>query len=126
MEVVEDLRQRMLESLKRRAISHAEVRVARLNKDWLKLQRVFEARATAPEMQDVPGGETGLLVRNVKGVGQGDKFQLVDVYEVDTASLKELREMEQQAAKELGQWVERNASEVTTKTYSVENPPEDV
>lgn len=91
--------------LNRLAISHVERRVDRLNRDWLKLQAVISARAASPEMVGVPGGDTGLLVRTVKGVGSGDNFRLVCLYRVDVALLHELREIEKQAAQELGQWV---------------------
>lgn len=53
------------------------------------------------------GGKTGLIVHNVKGVGKGDDFQLIDLYEVDTGLLREMREHEKQAAQELGDWTER-------------------
>lgn len=102
-EVIEEVKA----SLRRRAISHSERRVDRLNRDWLKLQSVIEARANDPRLADVPGGDTGHIVHNVKGVGRGEDFQLVDLYEVDTATLKELREIEKQAAQELGQWSEK-------------------
>src|SRR5262249_32081265 len=55
------------------------------------------------------GGRTGLIVHNVKGVGKGDNFQLIDLYEVDVALLREMRECERQAAQEVGQWVEKVA-----------------
>ena len=59
------------------------------------------------DVQDVAGGRTGLIVHNVKGVGKGDDFKLIDVYEVDTSLLKEMREHEKQAAIEVGQWQEK-------------------
>lgn len=90
------------------AISHVERRIDRLNRDWLKLQAVINARAASPEMVGVPGGDTGLLVRTVKGVGSGDNFCLVYLYRVDVALLHELRELEKQAAQELGQWVTKS------------------
>jgi transposase-like protein len=102
-EIIEDIKA----SLRRRKVSHVEQRVARLNRDWLRLQKVFEERAADPAMKGVPGGETGLLVHTVKGVGKGDDFQLIDQYEVDAGALRELREIEKQAAQELGQWVEK-------------------
>jgi len=93
--------------LRSRAIGAVERRVDRLNRDWLKLQRVIEERAAAPEMKNVPGGDTGLLAHNIKAVGKGDDFQLIDVYEVDTGLLAELRQVEKQAAIELKQWTEK-------------------
>ncbi len=106
-------------ALRRRAIASAERRVDRLNRDWLKLQAVIEARAADPELADVPGGNTGHIVHNVKGVGKGDDFQLIDLYEVDTGTLKELREIEKQAAQELGQWVEKSDMTSAGKTLRI-------
>jgi hypothetical protein len=64
------------------------------------MHQVIAERAADPEMQAVPGGKTGLLVRSTKGLGSGDNFTTVEEYEVDTALLKELREHELQAASE--------------------------
>jgi len=91
-------------TFRRRAIGMMERRVARLNSTWLKLQQVIEERSIAPELQNVAGGKTGTVAHKVKGVGSGDAFQLIDEYEVDIGLLKEIREIEKQAAIELGQW----------------------
>jgi hypothetical protein len=90
-----------------RGLAVRERRVAALNDRWRRMQRVIRERAVSPQMQEVPGGPTGLMVHTVKGVGKGDDFQLIDLYEVDTGLLKELREHEKQAAQELGQWTEK-------------------
>lgn len=90
----------------RRAIARRSRRVAALNSRWLAMQRVIEERGADPSMADVPGGTTGLIVRQYKGVGGGDNFSMVEEYEVDTGLLRELREHEKQAAQELGQWVD--------------------
>ena len=71
------------------------------------MRQVIAERGVDPGMQDVAGGKTGLIVHNVKGVGKGEDFQLIDLYEVDTGLLRELRELEKQAAQELGQWTEK-------------------
>ena len=65
-------------------------------------------RQRAVNLKDVPGGgNTGLLVRQVKGIGKGEDFQVVEEYAVDTGLLRELREHEKQAAIELGEWTEK-------------------
>src|ERR1017187_5622963 len=51
---------------------------------------------------EVPGGTTGLLVKDYKG-----KDADTLVYKVDTGLLAELRNHEKQAAEELGQWSEK-------------------
>lgn len=97
--------ERINAALERRAVGHRARRVDRLNRDWHKLQRIVEERATSAEMKDVPGGTTGLIVHNVKGVGRGEDFQLIDLYEVDTGLLQAIAAIEKQASQELGQWV---------------------
>jgi hypothetical protein len=72
-----------------------------------RMLRVIHQRGADPKLKDVPGGDTGLIVHNVKGVGKGEDFQLIDLYEVDVALLRELRETEKQAAIELGEWTEK-------------------
>ena len=126
-----------------RGIAIVENRVDALSDRWRRLQRVIDARAQ--EMAgECAGGETGLLVRQVKFVkvlelpkgtarrlsaGEIDEADLEDgdfvptkqsrpvlEYAVDTGLLAEVRHHEEQAAKELGQWVER--TEVETRDTS--------
>lgn len=94
-------------AVRRHGIAILENRVAALQDRWQRMHQVIEERSADPDMAEVPGGQTGLVVHQVKGVGTGDAFQLVDLYLIDTGLLAELRAHEQQAAKELGQWTER-------------------
>jgi hypothetical protein len=89
------------------AIGRITNRVEALDERWLAMRQVIAERAADPSMQDVPGGKSGLLTREIKSVGSGGNAREVEVYRVDTALLKELREHERQAAEELGQWVDR-------------------
>jgi hypothetical protein len=100
---VEALRQAVL----KQGISDRVNRVRALNDRWERMQRVIEERALAPDVQNVAGGTTGLLVHHVKGIGSGANLITVDEFELDDALLRELRAHEEQAAKELGQWIER-------------------
>lgn len=77
-----------------------------------RMEAVIRERAAAPDMQDVPGGKQGILVHQVKGIGKGEDFQVVDEYAVDTGLLKEMREWMKQAAQERGDWTEK--SDVTS------------
>jgi hypothetical protein len=95
------------EIARRKGAAILDRRVAALNDRLQRMKRVIDERGDDPGMQGVPGGKTGLLVRTVKAVGRGEDFELIDLYEVDTGLLKELREHEKQAAQELGQWAER-------------------
>lgn len=86
-----------------------------------RLYRVMQARAE--QHADVPGGDTGLLIRQVKLVKVYDaeagdepgtdvlysakKSVEVEEYAIDTGLLKELRDLERQAAQDLGQWTEK-------------------
>jgi hypothetical protein len=104
---VNELADQLGEVAQRHALGRVGRRVQALTDRWERMLRIIKERSESPEMANVPGGKTGLLVRNVKAVGKGDDFQLIELYEVDAALLKELREHEKQVAHELGQWVDR-------------------
>lgn len=134
----------------RYGIAKRRRRVAALDDRWNRLQRVIEERAADPKMADVPGGTTGLVVRQVKLVKvytssedepPGDdeassetevlysakRDVQVEEYTVDAPLLKEIRATEEQASKELGQWVEKqeHSGEMLLRQY-VGVPVEDV
>lgn len=100
---VQEHRDLWRQKIEAEGIANRQNRVAAQNDRWRRMQEVIEARAADPDMANVPGGSTGLLAHDVKGVGKGDDFQLIDVYAVDTGLLKELREHEKLTAEELGQ-----------------------
>ncbi len=83
-----------------------------------RLQQIVKERSEAPEMQEVPGGKTGLLCRDVKAIGAGVNSQIVPVFEVDAAVLTEMRLLEVDIAKELGQWVEKRDDTVKVASIS--------
>ena len=105
LEIREALRKTAVEVALQYGIANCRERMICLNELWNRLQRVVSERAKAPDMQNVPGGRTGLLVRRVRSIG-GD--ETVDEYAVDTGLLQELREYAKQAAQEMGQWVEHH------------------
>ncbi len=72
-----------------------------------KLNQIIKERSEDPDLQDVPGGKTGLLTREVKVIGQGRAQQVVFEFSIDAILLAELRALEVQVAKELGEWAER-------------------
>lgn len=92
------------ERIMERGVASKERRLFRLNDRWRRCQTVIDERSRAEEMQKVAGGKTGLLCHTVKSIGSGADAQVVDEYEVDVGLLKEIREIEAQAAQELGQW----------------------
>jgi hypothetical protein len=97
-------------------ISVIENRVIGLQRRRDKMLKIIEERGESPEMQDVPGGKSGMLVHNVKSVGSGAEAERVDLYEFDASLLKELREHEKQAAQELGQWEDKINLEAKVET----------
>lgn len=105
------------QEIRKRGIAIVENRVAALQDRHDRMVRVISERAADPKMATVPGGTTGLLVHNVKSIGAGPTAEKVDLYEVDTGLLKEMREHEKQAAQELGQWTEH--SDVTSAGQSL-------
>ena len=84
-------------------------RVGLLERRRRILQEGFERiiRERAGEMAGVPGGASGLLARQYKQIGAGENAEKVEEYKFDGGILaisQELRELERQAAIELGQW----------------------
>jgi hypothetical protein len=88
-------------------IARREVRLSVLQEAHSKLLRLIDERAAAPEMQHVPGGKTGLLVRTEKIVGVGAGARTIEEFSFDASVVRELRSLHERAAKELGQEVER-------------------
>ena len=100
-------------------IANKQNRVDRLNCRAGLIDKVIEARAADPSTLGAPGGDTGLLVRQVKLVkvyeakeGSDTLFSAkrdveVEEFALDTGLLAELRAIEKQAAQELGEWVEK-------------------
>lgn len=76
---------------------------------WERMRQVIAERAGDRELADTPGGKTGLLVRTFKAVGGA----IAEEFAVDTGLLREMRELEKQAAEDLGQWADKH--EVTGK-----------
>lgn len=99
-----------------RGIAKRVKRIERCSQTWESAKRLIAERAADPKMQGVPGGTTGLLVHQLKGIGKGDDYQVVDEYAVDTGLLREMRELEKQVATELGQWTEKVESKVTQES----------
>jgi hypothetical protein len=83
-------------------ISRRNARVQALQDRWDRLRQVIDERAASPDFAGVPGGTTGLLMKDYKG-----KDADTPVYKVDAGLLAELRNHEKQAAEELGQWGEK-------------------
>ena len=98
----------------RGGLARREKRVAVLNDMHDRMLSVIDERAEDVAMQAVPGGKSGLITKQLKGIGKGEDFQVVEVYEMDTALVRELRATQEQIAKELGQWVEKRDVKVNS------------
>ena len=90
-------------------IADRQKRVGLLERRRRMLQEGFERiiRERGGEMAGVPGGASGLLARQFKQIGSGKDVEKVEEYKIDPGILaisQELRELERQAAIELGQW----------------------
>jgi hypothetical protein len=84
-------------------IRDRKARIEALQQRWRKLQTTFYQMLAerGAQLAHIPGGSTGLLVCEYKGKGK------LPVYHVDRAIISlsaELRHLERQAAKEMGQW----------------------
>lgn len=103
---VEEIKAEVRAKLSALGIAARQNRLDALNDRARRMADVIKQRAE--NLKDVPGGgNTGLLVRQVKGIGKGEDFQVVEEYAVDTALLREMREHEKQAAIEVGEWTEK-------------------
>lgn len=107
------------------AIADLDHRIRRYQARADALDGIVAERAADPTMQEVPGGRSGYLVRQLKSImvtyepepNQDGEIepgaratmvrQQLAEYAVDTGLLKELRELDKQAAIESGQWAEK-------------------
>ena len=83
-------------------IADKEKRLDALNDRWQKLQQFMNERAASPEMQNVLGGNTGIVYIRRRVVNSQGHVLVVE--QVDQALMREFQEHEKQASKELGQW----------------------
>jgi predicted DNA-binding protein (UPF0251 family) len=120
-EIVASLEKAILQQ----GIARKARRVQAQNDRWKRMQQVIDERASAPEMQTVAGGKAGLMVRILKSIGAGLAAHEVEEFAVDTALLKELRELEKLAALELGQLTNKHDVSVTAPIPYIEVPGSD-
>lgn len=105
-------------------IANRDARISAQQDRWDRMQRVILARAA--DMAAVPGGDTGLLVRQYKALGRGEDFQVVEEYAVDTGLLSEMRQLEQHTAKEKGEWVDKTAPTDPSGEHAYSDPNGDL
>ncbi|MAG35333.1 MAG: hypothetical protein CL878_03665 [Dehalococcoidia bacterium] len=110
-ERLDDYRRKLNEQARHLAIAEPLRRVEALHERRERLLLVVDERAA--EYREIraqepdrypPDGATGLFMRTVKQIGTGDQAQIVEQFALDVGLLRELRELEKQAAIELHQW----------------------
>lgn len=107
MERVQDNVAKIDERILSIGIAQKSKRVEAKHQRWMLMQQVIRERSEDPSVADVPGGKTGLVIRQLKSIGMGRNNQTVEEFVVDTGLLSELRAHEKEAAQELGQWTEK-------------------
>jgi hypothetical protein len=89
-------------------IAKRHKRVEYLDMLHQKSLAVIQARADAMT-DDAPGTNTGLMVKQVKQIGTGPNAVTIEEFQIDAALMKEIRAIQEQAAAELGQKVDKVA-----------------
>lgn len=94
------------ERVRTEGLGRLDKRKAELEDTVRRINELIEARG-ADMAGEIPGGETGLLVRQYKSIGTGPNARQVTEYPVDAALLREKREYLKQIAQDAGQWSEK-------------------
>lgn len=112
---VAELRAAFARSVEARGIADRQARVQRLQDLLDRMTAIVEGRAA--DMASVPGGASGLLVRQYKQTGK-DSYEVE--YAFDAALPREMRATMQQAAQELGQWTTKSELKVSDLDAAIE------
>lgn len=70
-----------------------------------------------PTSISAPGADTGLLTREFKVIGRGLDTRTVEEWKIDPTIQKSILELHERAARELGQWTNKQEVEFTQKMY---------
>ena len=108
-----EVQKRLDDAIVESNISDRVARVKALDDRWKRCQQIILERSQDPDGAKFAGGNTGLLTHAPKAVGSGENQRIVELAEVDTGLLQEMRAIEQQAAQELGQWIEKRDDRVS-------------
>ncbi len=135
---VNELREDLAEDARQFGIADQRMRLQQQQDRWLRMQKVIQERASSepPRVQrgeyvydpeqdeavyklydkadlpEIPGWDTGVMVHEIKT----NKDSAYDLYAVDTGLLSEMRALEAQVAKELGQTAEKDGA-ATSSTF---------
>lgn len=75
-----------------------------------RIQTVIDGRAEA--YSHIPGGKSGLLVKQVKSIGSGINAYEASEYVYDTSLVRDILAISKQAAIEKGEWSEKSTLDV--------------
>jgi hypothetical protein len=104
---VEDIRERAANVLEAQSLEDRQYRLEELKVRHIALKAIIDARSKSPEMKNVPGGDTGFVIRRTRVIGLGAAAEHVTDYVIDTRSMDMFLKIERQAAQEMGQWAEK-------------------
>ena len=122
IEKCDEIRNAYAQAVRLRGIAVREKRVAQANQRHQALMQIVAERANDPDMQRVPGGKTGYLVRDVKQIGKGADAERIELFTLDVGLLNELRQIEKQVAQDLGQWtLQHQIQGQITHTHGIES-----
>lgn len=102
---VAELADELMERARRKGLARIDRRMERYEKRAKAFDIIVSERAK--EMQDVPGGRSGYLVRQYKSIGTGPNARQVEEYHFDAALSREMANLEKQVAQDTGQWSEK-------------------
>lgn len=100
--------------IRRSGIAVLENRIAKLADIQWRMDQVIAERAKAYGKPEIPGGSSGLVAMETKGIGSKGEFRIVEEYKVDAALLREYREFLKEGAQQLGQWSENKGDSAAT------------
>lgn len=111
---VRDYEEEELADARRAKYSRRSDRVFALSTELEQQDEIFKQRATdvTEYERGKQGLETGRVVRQYKGFGNGEFLEIRTEYMVDNATVKERRELLKQLAMELGEWNEKGEEQV--------------
>lgn len=112
-------REEWMKQLKNKGIANRDMRINILDEMHDKLVQIYRDRAKHYKNRKHPGVNTGMMVRTIKAVGHGPKAKFIRGWEVDKDLTREIRDTQEQMAKERGERVAKteNSSMVLIREY---------
>jgi len=96
------------DAVRSRGVANLEYRLAGLDELERRCWEVIAERADEVGRDPkAAGGKTGLVTKQHRIIGVGGDVKVLTEHAVDTALIREIRALHEQAAKELGGWTDR-------------------